>query len=129
LAGHWLSSLHFSFAMLSDPFQDHRTYRIRSNRTEGASTPRRVPGPRPNAQTRRLQAIENETENFGVERTTLAFGNRLKNLRASKEMTQRDLALQASVKADVIRDYENGRGIPNPQLIRRIEAILGGSLR
>jgi ribosome-binding protein aMBF1 (putative translation factor) len=29
----------------------------------------------------------------------------------------------------MIRDYENGRGIPNSQLIRCFESILGGSLR
>jgi putative transcription factor len=88
------------------------------------STPRHIPSPRPDAQTRRLHAIENETEKFEVKHTTLDFGNRLKNLRVSKEMNQRDLALKTSVKVDVIRDYENGRGTPNPQLIRRLESIL-----
>jgi putative transcription factor len=73
--------------------------------------------------------IENETENFQVKHTTLEFGNRLKNMRTAKELSQRDLALRASVKVDVIRDYENGRGTPNPQLIRCLESILGGSLR
>jgi putative transcription factor len=85
--------------------------------------------PRPDAQTRRIQNIENETECFEIKHTTLSFGNRLKNLRTQKEMSQRDLALRASVKVDVIRDYENGRATPNPQFIRRLETILGGSLR
>jgi ribosome-binding protein aMBF1 (putative translation factor) len=44
-------------------------------------------------------------------------------------MNQRDLALRASVKIDVIRDYENGRATPNGQFSRRLESILGGSLQ
>jgi putative transcription factor len=70
-----------------------------------------------------------ETECFNVKHTTISFGTQLKTLRAQKEMSQRDLALRASVKIDVIRDYENGRAIPNTQLIRTLESILGSSLR
>jgi ribosome-binding protein aMBF1 (putative translation factor) len=122
-------SLHFASLMMFDRFQDHRIYHIRSNRTEGTFTSRRSPVPRPDGQTRRLQMIENETENFQVKHTILEFGNRLKNMRIGKELSQRDFALRASVKVDMIRDYENGRGIPNSQLIRCFESILGGSLR
>jgi putative transcription factor len=53
----------------------------------------------------------------------------MKALRAQKEMSQKDLAQQASVKVDVIRDYENGRGVPDGRLISRLEQILGGPLR
>jgi ribosome-binding protein aMBF1 (putative translation factor) len=44
-------------------------------------------------------------------------------------MTQKDLAMRASVKIEVIRDFENGKGIPDGRLIHRLEQILGGSLR
>jgi transcriptional regulator with XRE-family HTH domain len=57
-------------------------------------------------------------ENFQVKHTTLQFGNRLKNIQIGKKLSQRDLALRASVKVDVIRDYENGHGTSNPQRIR-----------
>jgi ribosome-binding protein aMBF1 (putative translation factor) len=43
-------------------------------------------------------------------------------------MSQKDLAHRASVKIDVIRDYENGKGIPDGRLISRLEQILGGLL-
>jgi putative transcription factor len=105
-----------------DRFQDHRTFRISTTR----GVPRALWA---DAQTRRVQNIENETECFEIKHTSLAFGNRLKALRVHKEMSQRDLALRASVKVDIIRDYENGRAIPNPQFIRLLESILGGSLR
>jgi putative transcription factor len=115
-----------------DRFQDHRTYGKRS--TPGTPgmfyAPRpSVPARVPDAQMRRMHAIENETECFEVQHTGTDFAARLKTLRAQKEMTQKDLALRASVKVDIIRDYENGRGIPDGRLINRLEQILGGPLR
>jgi ribosome-binding protein aMBF1 (putative translation factor) len=76
-----------------------------------------------------VHSIENETESFHVRQTGLDLATRLKTLRAQKEMTQRDLALLASVKVDVVRDYENCRGVPDARLICRLEQILGGALR
>jgi putative transcription factor len=117
--------------MFVDRFQDHRTFVLRPRAkvpTTGNGTSGRPPH-RVDAQTRRLQNLENETECFKVEHTSVSLANRIKTLRAQKELTQRDLALRASVKIDVIRDYENARGVPDVQLIRRLEQILGGSLR
>jgi putative transcription factor len=76
-----------------------------------------------------MQAIEAETERFEVPTTDISFANRLKTLRCEKEMTQKDLAQRANVKVDIIRDYENGKGIPDGKLISRLEQILGGPLR
>jgi putative transcription factor len=76
-----------------------------------------------------MQAIENETECFEVQTTDVSFANRLKTLRAQKEMSQKDLAQRANVKIDIIRDYENGKGTPDGKLISRLEQILGGPLR
>jgi putative transcription factor len=76
-----------------------------------------------------MMAIEGETECFDVQTTGLDLATRLKTLRAQKEMTQKDLAMRASVKVDVIRDYENGRGVPDGRLISTLEQILGGPLR
>jgi ribosome-binding protein aMBF1 (putative translation factor) len=118
-----------SLQMFVDRFQDHRVFSIRGKPTGRPIASSPAPVPRPDAQTRRMQSIENETECFNVKHTSISFGTRLKTLRAQKEMSQRDLALRASVKVDVIRDYENGQAIPNAQFIRRLESILGGSLR
>jgi putative transcription factor len=115
-----------------DRFQDHRTYSKRSTPgTPGATyvPPRPPPAARPDGQARRMQAIDNETECFEVERTGHDLATRLKTLRSQKELSQKDLAQRASVKVDVIRDYENGRGVPDGRLIARLEQILGGRLR
>jgi putative transcription factor len=116
-----------------DRFQDHRTFAKTSTPgTPGATyvpAARPPPGARPDAQARRMQAIEGETECFEVQRTGLDLASRLKALRSQKEMSQKDLAQRASVKVDVIRDYENGKGIPDGRLISRLEQILEGPLR
>jgi putative transcription factor len=57
------------------------------------------------------------------------LASRLKALRSQKELSQKDLAQRASVKVDVIRDYENGKGVPDGRLISRLEQILGAPLR
>jgi putative transcription factor len=114
-----------------DRFQDHRVFKKTATPGTGptGTGPRPPPAAKPDSQTRKLQAIEAETERFEVQTTDISFANRLKTLRAEKEMTQKDLAQRANVKVDIIRDYENGKGIPDGKLISRLEQILGGPLR
>jgi putative transcription factor len=110
-----------------DRFQDHRVFKKASSVPDGP--PRPPPGPKPDSSARKMMEIENETERFQVETTDISFANRLKTLRAQKEMSQKDLAQRASVKINIIQDYENGKGMPDGKLIARLEQILGGPLR
>jgi putative transcription factor len=122
----WISGHFISMNDFVDRFQDHRVFRKTAPQNTG---PRHAPAPKPDGRTRKLQSIESETESFEIQTTDITFANRLKNLRAEKNMTQKDLAMRASVKIEVIRDFENGKGIPDGRLIHRLEQILGGSLR
>ena len=80
---------------------------------------------------KRFAEIENDTDHFGDSRPRVGIemGNRMKTLRAQKEWTQKDLALRAGVKIDIVKDYENGTAVPNPKLIKKFEQVLEGSLR
>ena len=83
------------------------------------------------SQAKKLTEIENDTVHFGDSRpkVDITMSNRIKTLRAAKEWTQKDLALRAGVKVDIIKDYESGNAVPNGKLIRKFETILEGSLR
>ena len=48
--------------------------------------------------------------------------------RMAKKMTQKDLATAINEKAQVVGDYEAGRGIPNPQIISKLERALNCKL-
>jgi putative transcription factor len=115
---------------MGDRFRDDRVFKKTSTPTPGAISHAPQPHkPRPDGQARKQLEVENETECFHVQTTGVDFANRLKTLRSQKEMSQKDLAQRASVKVDIIRDYENGKGQPDGKLIKRLEQILGGSLR
>lgn len=46
-----------------------------------------------------------------------------------KQFTQKDLAQKINEKPSVIQDYESGKAIPNPQILSKMERILGVKLR
>ncbi|OHS98793.1 Multiprotein-bridging factor 1 [Tritrichomonas foetus] len=116
---------------MQDQFYDPRTY-VKQAPPAGSNAARAAAGKpinRPDAATRRMNEIDNNTECFEVQRSGMDLANRMKTLRSQKEMTQKDLAHRASVKIDIVRDYENGKAIPDPKIIARFEQVLGGPLR
>lgn len=46
-----------------------------------------------------------------------------------KQLAQKDLAQKVNEKPSVIADYEAGRAIPNPQILSKLERVLGVKLR
>lgn len=110
-----------------DQFYDPRTYKkvTVTNRTNNSVKKAN----KPDSFTRKINDIDNNTECFTIERTGMDIANRIKTLRAQKEMTQKEVAQRMSVKVDIIRDYENGKAIPDSRIINRLEQILGGTIR
>ena len=52
----------------------------------------------------------------------------MQKARLAKKMSQADVAKQINEKATVINDYESGRAIPNPQIIQKLQRVLGVKL-
>lgn len=46
-----------------------------------------------------------------------------------KEFSQKDVAQKINEKPSVLQDYESGRAIPNPQILGKLERVLGVKLR
>lgn len=58
----------------------------------------------------------------------LGLGKAIQQARTSKGMTQAKLAQAINEKPQIINTYENGKAIPNGQIITKIERALGAKL-
>ena len=56
------------------------------------------------------------------------IGKQIQQIRLAKKMTQKQLATSINEKPQVIQDYEQGKAVPNQQIICKIERALGVKL-
>jgi putative transcription factor len=61
----------------------------------------------------------------------LSVGRAIAKARADKQppWKQSELAQKVNEKPSVINDYENGRAVPNQQILGKMERVLGVKLR
>lgn len=59
----------------------------------------------------------------------MSLGKLIQKGRNDKGMTQKDLATKICEKPQVINEYEQGKGIPNNQILIKIEKAIGVKLR
>ena len=53
----------------------------------------------------------------------------MQTARMEKQLSQKDVAQKINEKPSVLQDYEAGRAIPNPQILSKLERVLGVKLR
>ena len=70
------------------------------------------------------RALDEETEDFHHATLSHEFKIALQKARTAKGLNQTQLAQKLSVKVNVINDYENGKVIPNPQVISQLNRAL-----
>jgi len=73
----------------------------------------------------KLRKIENEEDTFKIEKVPLSISKKMAQLRCEKKLSQKDLAMKLSLDVKIIQEYENGKAIPNGNLINKLEKILG----
>ncbi|VDK52590.1 unnamed protein product [Anisakis simplex] len=73
--------------------------------------------------------LDEETEELHHERVSLTLGKVLQQARQAKEWTQKDLATRVNEKPQVVAEYENGKAVPNQQILSKMERALGVKLR
>lgn len=49
--------------------------------------------------------------------------------RLDLKLSQKDVAQKINEKPSILQDYESGRAIPNPQILGKLERVLGVKLR
>ena len=53
----------------------------------------------------------------------------MQTARLELKLSQKDVAQKVNEKPSVIQDYESSKAIPNPQILGKLERILGVKLR
>ncbi len=70
-------------------------------------------------------AIENETEIFQTAHIPQALCQEIIQARNAKKLTQKQLANMMNIQQSVIASYENGKAIPDNQILQKIAKTLG----
>nr|CAG4649832.1 EOG090X0ILG [Scapholeberis mucronata]SVE93995.1 EOG090X0ILG [Scapholeberis mucronata] len=73
--------------------------------------------------------LDQESEELKHASLSLDVAKLIQKGRQDKGFTQKDLATKINEKPQVITDYEAGRGIPNQQILGKIERAIGIKLR
>merc|ERR1712165_448349 len=69
-----------------------------------------------------------ETDELKHNKVGKSLSKAIQQARMAKKMSQKDLATAINEKPQVIAEYENGKAIPNGQIIVKIERKLGCKL-
>ncbi|VDO28252.1 unnamed protein product [Heligmosomoides polygyrus] len=69
--------------------------------------------------------LDEETEELHHDRVPLCLGKAIQQARQAKEWTQKDLSTAINEKPQVVSEYENGKAVPNQQILQKMERALG----
>ncbi|KAK3747970.1 hypothetical protein QZH41_019443 [Actinostola sp. cb2023] len=69
--------------------------------------------------------LDRETDELHHVKLTLDVGKLIQKGRVDKKFTQKELATKINEKPNVIMDYEQGKAIPNNQILAKIERAIG----
>lgn len=73
--------------------------------------------------------LDQETEELRHKTVDMNVGKAIQKGRQQKEMTQKDLATKINEKPQIVMEYEQGKAIPNQQILAKMERVLGIKLR
>ena len=82
-----------------------------------------------NKPTTNMKKLEEDTENLAVERVSNDIKVEIQKARTAKKLTQKQLATMINERQDVIQSYENGKAIPNQQVLNKLRRALGIRLK
>ncbi|KAI9067063.1 ylMBF1 [Trametes sanguinea] len=77
----------------------------------------------------RIAKLDRENEVAPPPKVPPSVGKAIQQARMEKQLSQKDCAQKINEKPSVLQDYESGRAIPNPQILAKLERVLGVKLR
>ncbi|KAH9829159.1 multi protein bridging factor 1-domain-containing protein [Rhodofomes roseus] len=77
----------------------------------------------------RIAKLDRENEVAPPPKVAPTVGKAIQTARMEKQFSQKDLAQKVNEKPSVIQDYESSKAIPNPQILGKLERVLGVKLR
>ena len=76
------------------------------------------------------QKLDNENENLCHNMVGLSLGKQIQQARIAKGYkTQKDLAVVINSKPDIIASYENGKAIPDNNILQKLRRVLKVQLK
>ena len=72
--------------------------------------------------------LDEQDEGGKLPEVGLSLGKRIQQARMAKSMTQKQLATLINEKPNVVAEYEQGKAIPNNQILGKLERKLGVKL-
>ncbi len=75
-----------------------------------------------------LKKLEESTDDFTHKTVNKNLSQSIVQARLAKKMTQAQLATAINERQQVIQQYESGQAIPNPQILNKLDRILGTHL-
>jgi len=79
--------------------------------------------------TKNTAKLDRETEELKHKNITADVARAIQQARQAKGLSQKDLATKICEKPQVVNDYEASRGIPNNNILGKMERALGVKLR
>ncbi|KCV71270.1 hypothetical protein H696_02217 [Fonticula alba] len=73
--------------------------------------------------------LDRETEELQHRRVSVEVSRTIARARTEKGLTQKEFASKIFELPSVVSEYENGRAIPNQQVLSKMERVLGVKLR
>eukprot|EP01086_Lenisia_limosa_P002894 TRINITY_DN16983_c0_g1_i1.p1 TRINITY_DN16983_c0_g1~~TRINITY_DN16983_c0_g1_i1.p1 ORF type:complete len:149 (-),score=57.36 TRINITY_DN16983_c0_g1_i1:101-547(-) len=73
--------------------------------------------------------VDEETEELSHKHVERSLCKIIMKARLDKKLSQKELATKINEKPTTIQEYENGKAIPNTQVLVKMERVLGVKLR
>lgn len=97
---------------------------VESVKKHNAGSNKGDPGPGLNA-----RKLEEDTEGGEHEKVSTDVKVAIQKARLAAKLSQAQLAQKINEKEQVVKEYENGKAIPNQQVLGKLERVLGVKLR
>jgi len=77
----------------------------------------------------RIAKLDRENEVAPPAKISPSVGRAMQDARLELKLSQKDVAQKINEKPSVLQDYESGSAVPNPQILGKLERVLGVKLR
>ncbi|KAI0256513.1 MBF1-domain-containing protein [Lactifluus subvellereus] len=77
----------------------------------------------------RIAKLDRENEVAPPPKVAPSVGRAMQTARMELELSQKDVAQKINERQSVLQDYESGKATPNPQILAKLERVLGVKLR
>lgn len=77
----------------------------------------------------RIAKLDREDDVAPPPKVLPSVGKAMQAARMELKLSQKDVAAKVNEKQSVLQDYESGKAIPNPQILGKLERVLGVKLR